>query len=144
MNKSDLIALRGAHKDDLSFIYSTWLRGLYYGDSVFSEMEKTAFMKVYHSVITSILNLVGSKVIVACLKEDPEIILGYAVVSGDEKVLHWVFVKKSWRGIGIAKSLVPSTVQYVTHLTKVALGIIRKSNKFKFNPFLLGGENHGQ
>lgn len=135
LNKNELVAIRGFKPDDYNFIIATWLRGLYYGDSWFSLIPKQVFMTRYHHIIEALLG--SNKVIVkvACLKEDPEVILGYSVLSVDLTAVHWVFVKKAWRTIGIAKQLTPESVTTATHLTKTGLSILTKK-KTVFNPFL--------
>jgi hypothetical protein len=136
MIKSDLVCVRTLLPEDKNFIFATWLRGLYYGDSVYSHMRKQTFMAGYHAVIDHILEKPTTVVKIACLKDDPSVILGYSVLSEAETVLEFVFVKKQWRKIGIAKDLVPSTVRHVTHLTKAGLGIVKQKD-WDFNPFLI-------
>lgn len=136
INKSELIAIRDYLPGDMNLILATWLRGLYYSDSWYSEIPKNIFMDQYHKIIKTILASPHTSVRVACLKEDPEVILGYAVLSNVHTAVHWVFCKKNWRGIGIAKDLVPNTVNSATHATKVGLGIMKKKG-YIFNPFLI-------
>jgi hypothetical protein len=136
MNKADLITIRDYLPEDKNFILATWLRGLYYGDSWFSEVKKHTFMQVYHLVLNVLLEKPNNYVKVACLKEDPSVIMGYAILSKDPKAIHWVFIKKSWRNIGLAKDLIPKDYTTVTHLTKTGLSIIKKKN-WSFNPFLI-------
>jgi GNAT superfamily N-acetyltransferase len=133
VNLSDLVSYRSGETPDTGFIYSTWLRGLRYGNSWFAETDREAYYKAYHKFIEDILARPAVFVTVACLKDDPETILGYSVHSSDK--LHWVHVKKNWRGIGIAKSLIPDTVKSVTHLTTTGLSIVRKRGNLKFDPF---------
>lgn len=135
MNKKELITIRTANEKDINFIFATFLRGLYYGDSWFSEIPKTIFMENYHNALKRILVNPNNYVKIACLVEDPEIILAYAILSSDNKTLHWAFCKKAWRAIGLIKQLVPNTVTQVTHLTKVGLSIIKKRDHVIFNPF---------
>ena len=123
--------------EDYNFIMATWLRGIFYGESIFSLMKKDTFMNKYHKILTYLLTQPGLSIRVACLKDDPSVILGYSVMDKDEKVLHWVFTKKSWRNIGIARSLVPTTVQKITHLTKLGLAIVSKHSTLEFDPFLV-------
>ena len=134
MTRNDLFVIRDFKPEDVNFIYASWLRGLYYGESWFSLINKDKFMNHYHKVINFILNDKPTKVKIACLKEDNDVILGYAVVAPE--TLHWVFVKKSFRGIGIAKDLVPNDIKTVTHLTKTGLSIMRKKHDIEFNPFI--------
>lgn len=135
MQKNELVGIRDYLPGDRNFILATWLRGLYYGDSWFREIPKDIFMDNYHRALEGILASKAVSVRVACLKDDPEVILGYAIVSSG--ALHWLFVKSAWRGIGIAKSLVPSDTSTVTHLTKVGLGILKKHPGVIFNPFAI-------
>ncbi len=134
MDKNELVTTRAYEPDDRNFILSTFLRGLYYGGSVYSEMPKPLFMARYHDVAESVLNSNLLSIKISCLKDDPSVILGYSILSPDATVLHWTFVKKAWRSIGVAKSLVPPTVTTVTHLTKPGLSIM-KSKGLVFDPF---------
>ena len=133
IEKADLVIIRDGIEDDRSFIFSTFLRGLFYGDSWFSQMPKNLFMQNYHKILEALLD--RSEIKVACLKEDPQVILGYAILSKTTPTLHWCFVKSAWRGIGIAKSLVPKETKVATHLTKVGLSIMKKRPEMVFNPF---------
>ncbi len=145
LNKKELIGVRPFGESDKNFVLATWLRGLYYGDSFFSSIPKTIFMENYHAILEGFLQRNSGSIQVACLKEDPEVILGYSVVrhlkvgEADISVLDWIFVKTAWRGIGISKMLVPNKINACTHLTKLGASIIK--NKYPniiFNPFLLG------
>jgi GNAT superfamily N-acetyltransferase len=91
-------------------------------------------MHNYHSIVEKLLY--ARLVKVACLKDDEDTIVGYALMSNDETTLDWVFVKRAWRTIGIAKSLVSSKTTTVTHLTKSGLSISKKKH-LQFNPFAL-------
>lgn len=136
INKADLIAVRDYVPEDKNFILATWLRGLYYGDSVYSNMKKQTFMETYHKIIETVLATPQIKIKIACLKEDPSVILGYAALAATPNTIHWVFVKKFWRGIGLAKDLVPKETNATTHLTKIGLSILKKKD-WAFNPFLI-------
>jgi hypothetical protein len=100
-------------------------------------------MTNYHAALERLLS--GPVTIkVACLREEPNIILGYSVTRklavGTQVVgvLDWVFVKSAWRKIGIAKLLVPQDVEACSHLTKSGLAIMRqKKPSMVFNPFIL-------
>lgn len=140
MQKADLVAIRDFTPEDLNFVMSTWLRGLYHGDSWFSEIPKKVFMECYHRVLESLLSRPEMKIRVACLKDDPEVILGYSATryTHDVVILDYVFVKFAWRGIGIAKSLVDNNLYAVTHLTKAGAAIRKhKLPGVPFNPFLI-------
>lgn len=136
INKSDLVALRDYLPADKNFIYASWLRGLYYGSDFYREIPKNIFMAAYHTILERLLTAPGTVIRVACLKDDPETILGYAVARRSQgiTVMDWLFVKSSWRNIGIGKSLVPPNLGAVTHLTKVGKAL--KPVNCVFNPFI--------
>jgi GNAT superfamily N-acetyltransferase len=124
------IHIRQAGPEDVSLIYSTWLLGLRFGNGYFREIKKSSYFDKYKHVVTALLH--RSHVSVACLASDPDVVLGYAVYSTD--TLHWVFVKKSWRKLGIAKRLVPSSIRTASHTT--LLGKKLMPSDWEFDPFL--------
>lgn len=136
INKNNLVTIRDYLPSDKNFIFSTWLKGLYYGNRWFKEIPKDIFMEKYHEIIEKVLSNPGVVIKIACLLEDKDVILGYSIESAQGNVLHWVFCKKAWRHVGIARSLVSSGVSTVTHVTEVGLDIINKK-KIAFNPFII-------
>lgn len=136
MKSTEVVTVRTAVAGDRNFIYSTWLLGVYYGDTVFKEMKKDAFMKHYHDIIDQMLGHSNVTVKVACFKDDPDTILGYAVTNLDSTVVHFTFVKAPWRKIGLAKMMLGSEIKVATTLTKLGLSIMRRKD-IEFNPFTL-------
>lgn len=130
----DIVSVRKFRPEDINYILATWLRGLYYGNEFFRRIDKEGYFGVYHRLLTTLLAKSTTVVKVACLKEDPEVILGYVVF--DDAAIHWVHVKKEWRAIGIAKLIIPDTIKVITHLTKVGRSIADKK-QYIFKPFLL-------
>lgn len=118
-------------------IYSTWLKGLYYGNDWFKEMPSKIYFKHYHKVIERILNRPHVVIRFAYLKEDQDIIVSYAVLEKafGSNILHWVFTKSAWRKFGIAKLLLSEKIDYYTSLTKIGKNI--KPIEWEFNPFLI-------
>jgi hypothetical protein len=126
---------REATESDFPFIYSTWLKGLRFGNDVYGLIEQHSYFKNYHRVIEVILNRPDTFINVACLADDPTTILGYAVLGPG--MIHYVHVKQAFRRFGIAKELCPKDPKRVTHVTKVGWSILRE--KFPnciFDPFL--------
>lgn len=132
LSKDELVMVRDGAPSDFPFIMSTWLKGLRFGNSWFSFIPSGIYYKFYSKVIETLLYQERTKVKIACLKDDPDVILGYSVFS--DTSIHWAFVKKAWRKIGIANSIVPNGVATVTHLTDVGKAIC-KNKGFTFNPF---------
>lgn len=129
-----LYEIRDYRPEDRAFVTSTFLKGLYYGDSWFSLIEKTSFMHNYSKVIEALIDK-QAQVKVACLKDDSDVILGYSILSPNHRVIHFVFVKARWRKIGIARSLIPPKPIAITHLTKLGLSLLTKLDGCVFDPF---------
>lgn len=135
-NFSGMYDIRDMAPEDKNFILATFLRGLYYGDSWWSTIPKQIFMDNYKKVAEQLIDNTKTEVKVACLKDEPNVILGYSILSKDYLTIHWVFVKSPWRKRGIARSLLPQYPAEITHLT--ATGKSLMSSKFPtaiFNPF---------
>lgn len=135
VDKNNLVGIREGVEADRNFILATWLRGLRYGNEWFELIPKDVYFEFYQKVIETILSRPETSVKVACLKDDGDVILGYAVYSGNR--LDWTFVKKEWRSIGIAKSLIPKEITTVSHITALGKSILRKHPELHFNPFAL-------
>lgn len=124
-----MISIRSGVEADHAFVYSTMLKGLYYGCPLYSQIEQRAFFDNYSQIVKRLLG--HAELRVACLADEPETVVGYALVRGP--VLDFVFVKKAWRGNGIANRLC-ADINTVTHLTKTGQSIKLKK-KLIFNPF---------
>lgn len=134
-NFEGLYNIRDYVESDKNFILATFLRGVYYGETWFSMIPKQIFMDNYKKVAEHLVKT--STIKVACLKEDPEVILGYSILSNDQQNIHWVYVKAAWRLKGIARSLTPKYPGVITHLSKVGILLLSKFKNVTFNPFAL-------
>lgn len=130
---SGLYNVRDMVIEDKNFILATALRGIYYGDSWFSMIPKDVFMDYYKNIVEVMIAKCNVKV--ACLPDDPSVVLGYSILSLDYQAIVWVYVKQAWRNKGIAKALVPKYPVAVTHLTKLGKTLLPKFNNCIFNPF---------
>ncbi len=137
-----LYDLRIGQPSDHAFVYSTLLRGLYYGDSWFSLIPKNIFMNNYKKVAELLVK--SGNLYIACLKDDPDVIIGYSLWNADNTTLHWVYVKNTkledgttWRNKGVARSLVAIPPKQVSHLTELGKSILKKHTNVIFNPFQL-------
>lgn len=132
------IVIRGGNADDLNFVRSTWLKGLYYGNSYCSEIDQTSFFKGQGQIIADALLNPSNSLRVACLKEDPSVVLGYVLVGWNAPIaIHWVYVKSAFRKQGIANSLLSDVkADTVTSITDLG-NKIRKTKGYKFNPYLV-------
>ncbi len=121
--------LRPGMLSDEPLIYATWLRSTYYGNSWFKMVPKEVFFENYKKIVAA--RLASSQVMVCCLEEDPDVVLGYSIFTED--ALHWVYVKKAWRGLGIARDLIGGAS---TATTMTKLGRLANKGRLMFNPFM--------
>lgn len=135
MNDRAGYEIRAAREGDLNFVRATFLRGLYHGDSWFSLIPYKVYMTAYHPIVEAII--ARNFVWIACLKDDPDTIIGYSIVSRDASTITWVYVKAKWRKLGIARSLLPQYPTAVTHLTALGKTLLTKFENCIFNPFAL-------
>lgn len=132
-----LYNIRDFKPEDTNFILATFLRGLYYGDSWFSQIPKPIFMANYQKVAEILVTDTNRTVIkVACLKDEPDVIIGYSILSADYSTIHWVYVKSAWRNNGVGRSLVPQYPTQVSHLTSLGKELLTKFKDCIFNPFI--------
>lgn len=129
--------IRPAKPLDISFIFETWLKS-YKHDSAFGKSTRSyIFFPQYRQVLDSILSDQTTQVFIACHPEVEDVILGYLVVSKD--VIHYVFVKESFRNIGIARELYNHVggPLILSHRTNFIQPILDKHTELVYNPFTL-------
>jgi hypothetical protein len=137
---SSNIEIREANLDDLPFIYSTWLRSYRYASQFAKKLSNAIFYEMHHKVIDGFISR-GGRVSVAHPVGEPGVILGYICVEANQPLIQYVYVKKSFRKLGIAKSLynaqkIPSEAIF-THWTSDTDWIIKKINTLTYNPYLI-------
>lgn len=97
------VILRDLTKEDEPFVYATWSKNQWYGKprSEFTkETKKEWFSKKFKEIKKS---LEGDQIAVACLKEDPYMILGYIVIKDNK--LEWCYTKQDYRSSKIEELL---------------------------------------
>lgn len=131
------VTIRDGIPSDKPFIMATMLRGLYYGDSWFSQIHQKSYFDNYKLVLEALLNKPNTIVKIACRIDDPDLIVGYSILTDSYDTVHWVYVKQKWRKQGIAKALLPLYPTTVTHLTALGKILLKKFETCIFNPFAL-------
>lgn len=134
------IRIRNINEEDVSFVFNSWLKSYRFSSfakSIRNEIYFTNHHKLLEKIIARGTNYV------ACNKDDPGQIYGYIV--GEEVdgflVVHYVYVKHTFRNMGIAKLLLdqigynPETASLFTHLTDIANKLAAKYN-FVYHPYL--------
>ena len=96
------IVLRQAVETDHAFIYATYIRRRWFSEDNTTTLKRSTWSQLQHNRIEKILANQGA--VVACLAEDPDVIVGYAL---DDSGKPWAYVKLAWRspGLGIKDKL---------------------------------------
>lgn len=145
MTENSLFTIRPLSKEDVPFIYNSWLKS--YRDSpMVKSIPNTIYYAEHHKVIENLLRQPGCLAGVACNPEDANQIYGYVVgetlpgIPDPCLCIHWVYCKHPFRGNGIAKALFQWIGQaksnVYTHRVKNVEKLIGE-RPFTFNPYLL-------
>ncbi len=136
----DLFTIRPPKADDLGFIFQTFIEGMYHGNSwIPQHIAKENFWRLYRGVLEGLFSLPGMGCWILCLSDDPDTIIGYLVCS--QGAAHWVYVKKSFRGYGLARRLFShagfkkDSPALVSHMADAARKHLPE--KWEFKPYLL-------
>lgn len=140
MSNKPPIRLRPANAEDVSFIFSSWLRS-FRGSLFASSIMNEIYFSEHHKTIEKILK--HYEVIVACNTEDPSQIYGFICAGYTDNILtiHYIYVKHPFRRMGIAKAMLESyeyNHEYVgvyTHQTKIAQKLANKYNLI-YHPYI--------
>jgi hypothetical protein len=84
------LAVRLARKEDLGFIYSSWMNSLR-NCSPWSRVDKNWFFAAQHALATRLME--RSVVLVACSVRNPDQLYGYVVAEPTKGILHWLYTK---------------------------------------------------
>lgn len=127
------VQIRPGKAEDRNFIISTWLKGQLYGEPFFAGVPKEIFFDQFSRQIERILAEPAVQVDVACLPEDPDVILAYIVFSGPS--IAWAFTKQAWRGQGLLNKLTqPRAFKVASSVTRPGRAIMNKK-QLQFNPW---------
>ncbi len=130
--------IRSAVPSDVDYIYSSWAKSFRLNSGLGKSVRKSIYFREFHALIDHILD--HSQVLVA--SDDTDLaIFGY-IVFELPNIIHYVFVKESFQGFGLAKKLIkqamPKESKYLsTHWTKAANDLLYGSDIIDHNPFLL-------
>lgn len=106
----ELYILRGMTLEDRNFVFQTWIRGVRKAAHL-RLVPSEDFKRTASQVIRTILQ--SSKVAVLCDLEDPSLVIGYVIYSEDRArfLIHGIYVKGLFRGLGIARHAVNQLAQ---------------------------------
>jgi GNAT superfamily N-acetyltransferase len=139
--------IRRASGDDAAFVFAFWLQDYFERSRFAKGISKTLFMRFHHLILERVI--ARGVVFVACDAEVPSVIYGFACgdVPPDDRqfgpppTLHYVYVKRRFRRLGVASALVdalgidlerPFTF---THLTDDGVALRKKCPLAEYNPY---------
>ena len=128
------IEIREPAPGDINFLLSTMLKGLYFGSRFYAPIDQECFFSAYEPFIKQLM--LKSTIKVACLADDKDVILGYSIFRSE--CVSFVFVKKSYRKLGLARMLYPPGMVFCDHITDSG-DVLRKKLNLRFNPFYREG-----
>lgn len=115
-------------------LFAEFLRSLRWGNEYFRLIDSEPYFQVYHAYFSVLLNRPEALVKIAVLSDDDDVALGWCLVEIDK--VHYVYVKKDYRKIGIARTLISEPFSRFSHVTKTVLSLWpAKFPDAKFNPF---------
>ena len=138
------VFVRPYDKDiDFTFIISSWCNGAYYGSPTPVELPKKDFFRIISNEVFK--NLKSSKVLVACLKDDYDALVGFCAISGS--CLEWIYVKDLYRKQGIGSLLLKNqTIDDLnkSNITKLGLNLLETHPNFGKKENQDGSREDGQ
>ena len=128
---------------DEDFIYHAWLNALWHGKYNSQSIPQSLFYASYRKRINRIL--ANSDVRIACLLDDPAIILSFVVYQRQHDeltpIVHWIYTKHDFRNHSIATDLLRNIgIEKGSEVIVTAFNwrvSKNKSYRVIHNPFLL-------
>jgi hypothetical protein len=145
------IVIREKTDDDNNFIYSSWTKNLYSAPP-YSFIPWSLFCKNQIDLINHLFSI--STTLIACLEEDPSILLGYLTYSTfkNQIIIHYGNVKQAYRKNYIMDDLLssiePNWRKHLLVLTAFSktYPYLREKFSLTYDPYIINllGEMHEQ
>lgn len=137
---SDEIEVRTVVKEDLNFVLATWLRSYRHASQFAKKISNEIYFKWHHKVIERIIER-GGNILIAHPVGEPNVILGYLCIENQSMlpVVHYCYVKKTFRKMGVAKALLDGSTLEGAHFTHYTTDCDWITKKFKlvYDPYLI-------
>lgn len=108
---------------DAPMLFATWRNALWFDTTGRDESLNHKFFRDCTKLIKSILAGRDARVQIACLSDDPDLILGVSVMNKDNLV--WVYVKADYRARGIATMLAKGAKTFSKPSTRIGKAIVK-------------------
>lgn len=140
---SDSIKLRAIRPEDVNFVLNAWLKS-YRNSSVCRSIPNDQYYAGHQGLLRTILSSYGTNVTILTPANDDDHIIGFVVYNGVAPLLHYVYVKHSFRHFGFGRFLVNSVTSMAAPTTWSCTHIcprwekISKSFNLIFDPYTVG------
>lgn len=125
--------LRDRTQKDLGLIYSSWMNIYRDGGKVHPAINQRLHHD-HHAVVEELLETGECRVL--CSAQDPDLIVGFAVFSGD--CLHWVGVKKVYWRMSAARMLLAGLpLARCSHMTDRGSRLLHKFGELRYDESVL-------
>lgn len=144
MQETPETSIRPFDKDDTAFVFQSWLKDYRRNSPFAKHIRSSDFFLYHHKILERIFERETSQTLIACDPETPKVIWGHITIERIPglDLIHYIYVKDSFRGYGIGKKLFDSTninankIIY-THETYWLKNIIEKYKKARYIPYLI-------
>lgn len=120
-------------KKDEPFVAASWFES-YWRNVMHNLVQRETYREGQDRVINEILRRRTTRVLVAFAPHEVDHILGYAVLEPPGK-LHYIYVKSTYRRMGVATGLMPNTLQEYTHTSDKRGLAFLNLHQLQFNPY---------
>lgn len=109
MSEALPLILRDPEPEDTGFVVDGWVQEMRHSPWTRHE-PSSMYYPAQHELIHGILR--EASTVLACDRDKPSLLFGCIVVSwlDSEPVVHWLYTKGSYRGMGVARALMLATV----------------------------------
>lgn len=131
------VTVRMAVKEDLPFIYSTWLKSYRYGSQFAKKLTNKVYYEWHHKLIERLFAR-GANCFVVVDSSDISVLYGYVVIEGP--VMHFSYIKKPFRNLGLFNKLIETSgikSGPFTHYTEFCDEYLKKHEGWEYNPYLV-------
>lgn len=123
---------RRATQEDMRFVHSSWHTS-HWKTWAHKHISRAEYNAGQDRRID--LAIARSEVLVAYLPEVPDEVLGWACIEPFREVLHYVYVKGTYRRMGIATGLVSGAARWYTHYADAPARAFAQKLNVVFNPY---------
>lgn len=129
---------------DINFILSTWLKS-YRASEHARAIPQEIYYPFHQDLVTQILTHKSTAVTVLCDPKDEDQILGYAVYNFKMPLIHFIYIKFPFRGLGLGGYLFKGVTAEIPKGTLIQCSHRRgrwsklsKALNVVYNPYIIG------